>query len=140
MGAKTNLGKFDSGLYSDGMDSIVIRHYGSGITGGRSLDMTGFPDTVIKAGHLVIRALDEDGENYTYKPMPVVSATGKYDSLPANHEYCGVVVAAKNADEAMVGIMDDGRVNDVAMPYQFADATQRAAVKAALPNLIFEHD
>ena len=78
--------------------------------------------------------------NYTYKPMPVVEAEGKYDSLPANHEYCGVVVCSKPADYPMVGVMDDGRVNDVAMPYQFANSDQRAAVKAALPNLIFEHD
>ena len=61
-------------------------------------------------------------------------------SLPANNEYCGVVVATKPADYPLVGIMDDGRVNDEAMPYQFANAAQRAAVKAALPNLIFEHD
>ena len=120
-------------------DSVVIRQYNGGITGGRTLDTTGFTGS-IKAGHLVIRALDEDNVNYTYKPMPVVEETGKYDSLPANHEYCGVVVASKPVDYPLFGIMDDGRVNDEAMPYQFADSTQRAAVKTALPNLIFEHD
>ena len=137
MGAKANLVD-ESKTVIAGLDSVVIRQYKGGITGGRTLDMTGFDDTAVKAGHLVIRVLDEDGKNYTYKPMPV-SGTA-YDSLPANHEYCGVVVASKPADYPMVGIMDDGRVNDEAMPYQFADATQRAAVKAALPNLIFEHD
>ncbi len=100
--------------------------------------MTDFPDSVVKAGHLVIKVLDEDNVNYTYKPMPVSGTS--YASLPANHEYAGVVVASKPTTEPMVGIMDDGRVNDEAMPYAFADATQRAAVKAALPNLIFEHD
>ena len=140
MGAKTNLGKFDGMNVASELDSVVIRHYGSGITGGRSLDMTGFTGTAIKAGHLVIKVLDEDGKNYTFKPMPVADDGIHYASLPANHSYAGVVVASKPADEAMVGIMDDGRVNDEAMPYQFADATQRAAVLAALPNLIFEHD
>ena len=140
MGAKTNLGKFDATNVVAGLDSVVIRHYGSGITGGRSLDMTGFAGTAIKAGHLVIKTLDEDGVNYTFKPMPVANDGVHYASLPANHVYAGVVVASKPADEAMVGIMDDGRVNDEAMPYQFADATQRTAVKTALPNLIFEHD
>lgn len=120
-----------------GNDSVVIRQYNGGITGGRTLDLTGFEGPV-KAGHLVIRVLDEDGVNYTYKPMPVSGSA--YGSLPANHEYCGVVVATKPADYPLVGIMDDGRVNDEAMPYQFADSTQRAAVKTALPNLIFEHD
>lgn len=124
-------------MISNGMDGVVIRHYGSGIIGGRVLDMTDFAGTAIQAGHLVIRVADESG-NYTYKPMPV--SGNAYGSLPANHEYAGVVVCSKPASEALVGIMDDGRVNDKAMPYQFADDTQRAAVKTALPNLIFEHD
>ena len=136
MGAKANLVN-DPETILAGNDSVVIRQYNGGITGGRTLDLTGF-DGPVKAGHLAIRVLDEDGVNYTYKPMPVNGE--KYGSLPASHEYCGVVVATKPADYPLVGIMDDGRVNDEAMPYQFADATQRAAVKAALPNLIFEHD
>lgn len=136
MGAKANLVN-DPETILAGNDSVVIRQYNGGITGGRTLDLTGF-DGPVKAGHLAIRVLDEGGVNYTYKPMPVNGE--KYGSLPASHEYCGVVVATKPADYPLVGIMDDGRVNDEAMPYQFADATQRAAVKAALPNLIFEHD
>ena len=137
MSAKANLVD-ESKTIVAGLDSVVIRQYNGGITGGRTLDMTDFPDSAVKAGHLVIRVLDEDNVNYTYKPMPVNGTT--YGTLPENHEYCGVVVASKPADQALVGIMDDGRVNDEAMPYQFADATQRAAVKSALPNLIFEHD
>ena len=99
--------------------------------------MSGFPDSAIKAGHIVIKVLDEDGKNYTFKPMPV--SNGAYSTLPANHEYAGVVVASKPADYPMVGIMDDGRVNDEAMPYPLTTA-MRTAIKTALPNLIFEHD
>lgn len=137
MSAKANLVNEPQTILS-GLDSVVIRQYNGGITGGRTLDLTGFEGPV-QSGHLAIRVLDEDGVNYTYKPMPV-AAGGVYDSLPANHEYCGVVVCSKPADYPMVGIMDDGRVNDEAMPYKFANSDQRAAVKAALPNLIFEHD
>ncbi|MBQ8969170.1 MAG: hypothetical protein IJ064_05515 [Bacteroidaceae bacterium] len=118
-------------------DSVVIRQYNGGITGGRTNDLDGF-DGPVKGGHLVVRTKDEDGVNYTYKPMPVDG--DKYADLPANHEYVGVTVATKSTDYPLFGIMDDGRVNDVAMPYQFKDEAQRAAVKAALPNLIFEHD
>ena len=135
MGAKANLVN-DPEVILSGNDGVVIRQYNGGITGGATLDLTGFEGPA-KSGHLVIRVLDEEG-NYTYKPMPVSGE--KYGSLPADHEYAGVVVCSKPADYPMVGVMDDGRVNDVAMPYQFADSTQRAAVKAALPNLIFEHD
>lgn len=136
MGAKVNLAN-DPEVILTGNDSVVIRQYNGGVTGGRSLDMTGFTEPVVKAGHVVIKVLDEDGVNYTYKPMPV--ANGAYDSLPASHEYAGVVVASKPTTEPMVGIMDDGRVNDEAMPYPLS-SEMRSALKSALPNLIFEHD
>ena len=136
MGAKVNLAN-DPEVILSGNDSVVIRQYNGGITGGRSLDMTGFPDSSVKAGHVAIKVLDEDGENYTFKPMPVKD--GKYDALPSNHKYAGVVTASKPASEPLVGIMDDGRVNDLAMPYPLTEE-MRTAIKAELPNLIFEHD
>ena len=136
MGAKVNLAK-DPEVILSGNDSVVIRQYNGGITGGRSLDMTGFQDSVIKAGHLIIKVQDEDGENYTFKPMPVKE--GKYDALPSNHKYVGVAVASKPATEPLVGIMDDGRVNDLAMPYPLTEE-MRKEIKAELPKLIFEHD
>ena len=136
MGAKVNLAN-DPEVILSGNDSVVIRQYNGGVTGGRSLDMTDFPDSVVKAGHVAIKVKDEDGVNYTYKPMPV--ADGAYAALPANHEYAGVVVASKPASEPLVGIMDDGRVNDEAMPYPLT-SEMRTALKTALPNLIFEHD
>lgn len=132
MGAKANLVNKPTKIVT-GIDSIVIRQYNGGITGGRTLDMTDFKEDVIKAGHLVIRSTDDD----VYKPMPVQD--GAYKELPAKHEYVGVVVASKLAGDPLVGIMDDGRVNDKAMPYPFTEA-MRTAVKTALPNLIFEHD
>lgn len=136
MGAKANLVNEPTKIIT-GIDSIVIRQYNGGIMGGRTLDMTDFKEDVIKAGHMVIRTLDEDNKDYIYKPMPVQD--GAYKELPAKHEYVGVVVCSKPAGEPLVGIMDDGRVNDKAMPYPFKDA-MRTAVKTDLPNLIFEHD
>lgn len=135
MGAKANLVNEKTKIVT-GIDSVVIRQYIGGITGGRTLDMTDFKGDVIKAGHLVIRVADGDG-GYTYKPMPV---DGKaYKALPASHEYVGVVVCSKPTNEPLVGIMDDGRVNDKAMPYPLTSEVMKA-VKAALPKLIFEHD
>ena len=58
-----------------GDDSIVIQKYISGIKGGRTLDVTGFSEKVIKAGHIIIRK-DCDG---TYKPMPVNDVAKSYD-------------------------------------------------------------
>lgn len=136
MGAKANLVNERTNIVS-GIDSVVIRQYIGGITGGRTLDMTDFKEDVIKAGHIVIRTLDDETKEFDYKPMPVQD--GAYKALPAKHEYVGVVVCSKPANEPLVGIMDDGRVNDKAMPYPLAEA-MRTAIKTALPKLIFEHD
>nr|DAN07924.1 MAG TPA: hypothetical protein [Caudoviricetes sp.] len=135
MGAKANLVNGTTKVVS-GVDSVVIRQYIGGITGGATLDMTEFKGDVIGAGHLVIRTADESG-NYTYKPMPADEKA--YKALPASHEYVGVVVCSKMASEPIVAIMDNGRVNDKAMPFPLTEE-MRKAVKTALPNLIFEHD
>lgn len=115
-----------------GNDSIVIRQYVSGILGGKVLDTTGYNEEVIKAGHVVIR----DVVNDVYKPMPV--SDGAYASLPSNHEYVGVVVATKLTKEPLVGIMYAGEVNDKAVPYSVESI--KAALKTAVPTLVFKHD
>ena len=120
---------------ASGMDAVVIRQYNGGITGGRALDYSNFNEDVIKAGHLIVRK-KVDGI-YEYKPLSV--SDGKYTDKQSDEEYAGVVVRSRLKGEG-VAIMDDGRVNDEAMPYQFKDEAQRTAVKTALPNLIFEHD
>ena len=115
----------------DGDDAIVIRHFGAGIQGGRTLDVNGF-DKAIRAGHVIIR---ETATN-TYKPMPV--SEGNYASLPSGHEYVGVLVASVPLDEPFAAIMYDGEVNDVASPYSVESI--KAALKTALPKLVFLHD
>lgn len=111
-----------------GNDSIVIMQYIDGIQGGRSLDTTGFTETVIQAGHVVIKDSDR-----VYKPMPVKS--GAYDTLPEGSSYVGVVQASVLTERAMAGIMIRGKVNEVASPYAVT-----AAIKTALPHIIFTED
>lgn len=118
----------------DGLDSIVIRNYLAGIKGGRTLDTTNFAPKVIKAGHVVIRETVND----TYKPMPLNEAGTAYASLPQGHEYVGVVVGTVTADKPFAGIMYAGEVNDKACP--FSIDTIKAAMKTALPQLVFLHD
>lgn len=132
MGAKANLVN-ESFAFTTGMDSVVIRHYVAGIIGGRTLDMTGFAEPVIKAGHVVIQSTADET---IFKPMPVKG--GAYYTLPEGFKYAGVVVCSKPAAEPMVGIMYSGEVNDVASPYP-VDAI-KAAIKAELPTLVFMHD
>lgn len=136
MGAQANLNNEVMHIESAN-DSIVIRKYGAGIVGGRTLDMTGFPSDLkcIKAGHVVIRSTEDET---LYKPMPVADGGAGYASLPGGFEYAGVVVATKPVDYPLVGIMYAGEVNDVASPYPVSSI--KAALKTALPGLVFLHD
>lgn len=116
-----------------GTDPIVIRRYLAGIKGGKVLDTTGYTEEFIRAGHIVIRETESD------KYMPLAVQGGVYQSLPEGCEYVGVVVASKSAKEPFVSIMHTGVVNDVASPYPINDKL-KAALKTALPTLVFEHD
>lgn len=116
-----------------GKASVVIRHLGACITGGRTLDVTGFDTETIEAGHIVIR---ETATN-TYKPLGVTS--GAYAALPEGHEYVGVLFASVTTDEPFASIMYDGEVNDKACPYEVT-ANIKNALKTALPKLVFMHD
>lgn len=53
-----------------GNDNIVIVKVNTTIRGGRSLDVAGFPESVIPAGHVIIQET-ATGE---FKPMPVIAA------------------------------------------------------------------
>lgn len=113
-------------------DPIVIRNYVSGTKGGKVLDVDGFTPEYIKAGHVIIRETATD----IYKPMPVSGEA--YAALPEGHEYVGVAYATKAKAEPFVAIMYSGTVNDVASPYPIDGI--KAALKAALPTLVFDHD
>lgn len=115
-----------------GFDPVVIRHYVAGFKGGKVLDVTGYNESCIRAGHVIIC----DTTTETYKPMPV--ANGAYASLPENCKYVGVAVSTIATDEAFVAIMHTGEVNDVASPYSI-DAIKNAFL-AQVPTIVFNHD
>ena len=134
MGATANLSKAGE-VVGFGLDSVVIVNYVGGIPGGRTLDVADFAPETIKAGHIVIRSTVDDT---VYKPMPVNSEGNAYASLPADHEYVGVVVCSVSKEAPFVGIMNDGTFNDVAAPYPLTPEI-KAALKAAVPTLIPYH-
>jgi len=71
-----------------GIDSIVIKENIEAIRGGKTLDVTGYTQPIIKAGHVVIM----ETSNEEYKPMPVSGSA--YAALPAGHVYVGVMIAS----------------------------------------------
>lgn len=132
MGATANLAN-ELQTIESGMDSVVIRKYGAGIIGGRTLDVSNVASDVIKAGHVIIRSTTDETD---YKPMPVKD--GAYDTLTIGYEYAGVLVRSITKKEPLAAIMYAGEVNDKASPYPIDGI--KAAMKTALPGLVFMHD
>lgn len=102
-----------------GNDSIVIQKFIAGIKGGRALDVTGYTESVIKAGHVIIASADG-----VYKPMLVSGEA--YAALPESHTIKGILVSSILTSKPMAAIMTIGQVNSEALPYAvpagFADA------------------
>lgn len=133
MGATANLAS-ELQTMGTGMDPIVIRKYIAGINGGRTLDVSNYPLDIIKAGHIIIR----DTANDVYKPMPLATGNEAYNTLPASHEYIGVLVRSISKEVPLAAIMYGGEVNDVASPFPIDSI--KDALKTALPTLAFLHD
>ena len=90
-----------------GKDNIVIVDHFKSKRGGASLDVTGFTNPVIRAGHVVIKQTS----NGEFKPMPTNSAGTAYGSLPAGHTYYGIVINSVLTERPFVGILLSGTVN-----------------------------
>lgn len=114
-----------------GDDSVVIQKYISGIKGGRTLDVTGYTEKVLKAGHVIVT----DG-NGAYKPMPVSGAA--YGELPAGHSYAGVLYRSILTAQPAASIMTWGEVNSEAVPYPMTSIME--AFKATCPHIDFIKD
>lgn len=90
-----------------GLDNVVIVDNFKSKRGGASLDTTGFTNPVIRAGHVIIKET-ATGE---LKPMPTNTAGTAYGTLPADHEYYGILIQSIRTDKPFAGIMFSGTVN-----------------------------
>ena len=116
-----------------GNDNIVIAKYLDGIDGGCSLDVTGYPLKVIKAGVPAIT----DGAG-TYKPMPLNAEGTAFAALPEGYSYAGIIKGTIRTAKPFAAIMTRGRVNPAAAPYPYNAILD--ALKAALPLVEFRKD
>lgn len=122
------LGKSES--YDTGNDPIIVRNDVNSIIKGVMLDVTGWTEEVISAGHVVIA---KDG---VYKPMPVTD--GAYGSLPEGYAYAGITKVSVLATHPFVGVVNMGEINEEALPYSISSI--KDAIKTAVPTLIFDSD
>lgn len=117
-------------------DSIVIRKNLESLEGGKSLDVTGFTPTVIKAGHVIIK----ETATGLYKPMPLNGGATAYAALPSGHTYAGILIATIETARPFAGILLRGSVNSSNTVTPFDMATILSAVQAALPLILFRAD
>lgn len=137
-----------------GIDNIVVPQFLSGIHGGRTLDTTGWTETVIPAGTVVVT----DGAG-NYKPYPhdaAVAATyytatdtipdgksvgdvkteaipAKYQASVSGWDICGVVACSISTSKPAAAIMTAGQVNKTAAPRVLS--TIETALKTACPGI-----
>lgn len=116
------------------MDSIVIVNLIEDIPGGRSLDVTGISEEVLKAGRVII----EETASGDLKPLGITGSS--YDALPAGHTYKGILVASILKDKATASIMQRGTVNEQAAVSAAELPAYVAAMKTALPLIRFVKD
>lgn len=122
------------------MDGVIVRKHIAGLAGGRALDMTDYTAKVVPCGLPIIT----DG-NGNYKPLAPTNGF----VLPAGYNYAGLCGATVLAG-APVSVVVAGVINWVAMltfikevlptPDRVLTKEDLAAIKTALPHIIFESD
>lgn len=92
----------------DTNDSIAVPIVTATIRGGRALNVTGYPESVLKAGHVIIKQTSNDD----YKPMPVVVA-GEIQTLGAITGGSGYTGAGSYSGVALTGGSGSGATADI---------------------------
>lgn len=116
----------DSVFVDDGNDSKVIIRDLADVPGGRALDVSGWSEDVIRAGH-IIKLTTATGE---YAPLGIND--GAYVSLAQGEEYGGVLKVTVLKAKPAAAIMTMGEVNAAASPYPVT-----STIKAGLPQIKF---
>lgn len=147
---KQDISQKKVGIDFGSYDSIVIKKHITDIEGGRTLDVTGFPEDVILAGHVIISKVANDEKVYLPMPVkqvlvdnePAVDEEGNkvyaYDTLPEGASYEGILYRSILAEKPAASILIDGVVNDEVMKIKLGAI--ESAFKAACPHIIFNHD
>lgn len=112
-------------------DSVVIVNLLEDIPGGRSLDVTGITEDVLKAGRLIV----EETASGELKPLGI--SGGNYVSLPSGHTYKGVLVASVLKSKPLASVMVRGTVNEEAGKNVHELPIPPAAAKTALSLIRF---
>ena len=115
----------DNYLIDDGNAPKIVITDLAGIPGGRALDVNGWSEDVIRAGHII--KINAAGD---YAPLGV--SDGAYVALEEGESYAGVLKVAVLKDKAMAAILTMGEINASACPYPISKA-----IADAMPQIKF---
>lgn len=116
---------------NDGLDCIVVVQALSQIPGGRTLDVSGLPESTIsvKSGHVLVK----DDKTKAVSPLGITK--GAYDSLPPGKSYYGILKATVLKRNPQAAIITRGQINVAASP-----APVTTAIKEGLPGIEFLYE
>ena len=115
------------------MDVVIIKKVVHDIPGGKTLDVTGITEAVLKSGRVII----EETATKKLKPLKIVS--GAYEALPVNHTYKGILISTIKTNRAFASVMLAGDVN-IAAIVNYDLPTVPAGAKTALTHILFTQD
>jgi hypothetical protein len=115
------------------MDVVIIKKVDHDITGGKTLEVTGVTEAVLKAGRVIIE------ETATKKLKPLAISSGAYASLPSGHTYKGILIATIKTSKPFAAVMLAGDVNEAAIVNYDLPAVPSGA-KTALTQILFTQD
>lgn len=115
------------------LDCIIIKTVTYDIPGGKTLDVTGVAEEVLKAGRVVI----VETATGAHKPLKIV--TGSYEALPANHTYKGILIASILTKRPFASVMLGGDVNEGAV-INYGLPAIPADAKTAFAHILFTKD
>ncbi|QYS85415.1 hypothetical protein JJC03_09200 [Flavobacterium oreochromis] len=114
-------------------DDIIVRKATHDIPGGKTLDVTGVADEVLKAGRIVI-------QNTTSGDMKLLLiVSGNYESLPSGYAYKGILKASILKTKPFASVVVGGEINEAAAVNYGLPAIP-AEAKTALTHIIFTKD
>lgn len=125
---EANLNK-ESNIVDTSKDCIVIIKALTDIPGGRTLDVSGLPDSmkVIKAGHVIVKT-----SAGVHKPLGLNEAGTAYAAKGDTDTFVGVLKASVLKSDPRAAIVTSGQINAAASPYQVTDT-----IKSGLPLIQF---
>ena len=115
------------------MDVVIIKKVDHDIPGGKTLDVTGVTEEVLKAGRVII----VETSTGAHKPLAIYS--GAYAALPSGHTYKGILIATILTKRPFASVMLAGDVNEGAVINYDLPAIP-AGAKTALTQILFTKD